>query len=63
MGTSTRDAIRAYSGLIRKEEEEEEEGGEEEEVILLPVLSVRSAKVKTFCVNSAEIVCDAHRNL
>lgn len=48
LGTSTRDTIRSCSGLMRKEEEEEEaEGDEEEKVILLPVLSVRSAKVKT----------------
>lgn len=57
MGVCTREAIRSYSGHIR--EGEEGEG----EVILLPVLSVRSAKVRTFCVNSAEIACDAHRNV
>lgn len=62
MGVCTREAIRSYSGHIR-EGEEGEEDEEEGEVILLPVLSVRSAKVRTFCVNSAEIVCDAHRNL
>lgn len=58
MGVSTTEANRSYRGDIN-----EEEGGEEEKVILLPVLPVRSAKVKTFCVNSAETVCDAHRNL
>lgn len=58
MGVCTREANRSYSGHIR----EEEEGDEEEEVIVLPVLAVRSAKVRTFCVNSAETVCDAHRN-
>lgn len=32
-------------------------------MILPPVLSVRSAKVKTVCVKAAETVCDADVNV